>query len=229
MKKFRFIAAALIITLLMGACAHAETKEAELRATLEAYLTEGELKEFFCDDFDGDGVEEAFGIVKIADTAILDVEFEMGEPDENGYVKPISKEIKSDLGAFALYFVSGTQVDWLDYDFAYRSGEITYDAGLKCFRMEVLRHWGNAIEVFYVANGKADSWNLHQVRITGDHVKLRETPSLNGDVLAYLEKDDVLRYRYEMSTDERGVDWYRVDKNSGWVSSRYAQIEPIDD
>ena len=60
---------------------------------------------------------------------------------------------------------------------------------------------------------------------TGD-VNVRTGPGLSYDSVGIVPKGGSLSYLEEASTDERGVDWYKVayDGNEYWVSSTYAAL-----
>ena len=75
----------------------------------------------------------------------------------------------------------------------------------------------------YVGGGKASFNWMHELEATGD-VKVRKLADKESDILGYLEKGDRVMYLYEIETDARGVDWYRVkfEGKWGWVSSRYS-------
>ena len=67
------------------------------------------------------------------------------------------------------------------------------------------------------------------VRITGEHVNVRRTPSLNGEIIYEVRKGDEFEYWGDTSTDDRGVAWYHIiyGNISAWVSSANAEL--IDD
>ena len=58
--------------------------------------------------------------------------------------------------------------------------------------------------------------------VTGD-THVRKGPGLKYKSIGVLHKGDETRYLGKISTDSRGVDWYKVDWNGkvGWVSSMY--------
>lgn len=60
---------------------------------------------------------------------------------------------------------------------------------------------------------------------------VRQSPSLNGTKLGAAHGGDTLYFLGDVSTDERGVDWYRVvfGNSSGWISSRYTILTEDDD
>lgn len=83
----------------------------------------------------------------------------------------------------------------------------------------------NQLQIVYA--GDADRL---QVRTTAN-VNLRSGAGLNFGILRSLQKDVVCTYLGESVTDDRMVDWYRVEADgvAGWVSSRYAQLEVAPD
>lgn len=64
------------------------------------------------------------------------------------------------------------------------------------------------------------------VKVTGNTVNVRKSPSLNGADLTTLKKGATVTYLGQTSTDDRGVVWYKVDVNgsTGWISSRYSEL-----
>ena len=64
-----------------------------------------------------------------------------------------------------------------------------------------------------------------EVYTSGD-VNLRKGPGLNYDKLGSVSAGSSLDYLDETSTDERGVDWYKVEYKgkTAWVSSRYSEL-----
>ena len=64
-----------------------------------------------------------------------------------------------------------------------------------------------------------------QVVATGN-VNLRDAPSLDGGIITAVPPGTRLDYLGDTSTDDRGVDWYRVKHGSGaaWISSRYSEL-----
>lgn len=70
-----------------------------------------------------------------------------------------------------------------------------------------------------------------KVRTTAS-VNLREGPGLDYEVVTSLLKGRELEYLGKTSTDERGVDWYKVrwDGEAVWISSRYSVLSgAVDD
>lgn len=69
-----------------------------------------------------------------------------------------------------------------------------------------------------------------EVYTTGN-VNLRKGPGLNNDTMGSVPEDTELEYLGAISTDERGVDWYKVDYKgkTAWISSKYSELrgEPI--
>ena len=66
---------------------------------------------------------------------------------------------------------------------------------------------------------------LAEVKTTGN-VWMRRGPGLGEEQIVSLKEGVTLEYLGETSTDERGVDWYKVSdgKNTGWVSSKYTEL-----
>ena len=64
-----------------------------------------------------------------------------------------------------------------------------------------------------------------EVYTTGN-VNLRTGPGLNYDAMGSVPEGSELEYLGEISTDERGVDWYKVDYKgrSAWISSKYSEL-----
>lgn len=62
-------------------------------------------------------------------------------------------------------------------------------------------------------------------KITGN-VNMREEPNLNGNVITSISKGATVDFLGDVSTDERGVDWYRIryKGNEGWTSSKYTKL-----
>ena len=77
-----------------------------------------------------------------------------------------------------------------------------------------------------LATGLASALAAGQVRTTGS-VNLRTGPGLGYDKIDAVKKGTVLEYLDETSTDDRGVDWYKVAFNGAacWISSRYSKLE----
>ena len=69
-----------------------------------------------------------------------------------------------------------------------------------------------------------------EVYTTGN-VNLRKGPGLNYDTMGSVPEGTVLEYLGAVSTDERGVDWYKVEYKgkAAWISSKYSEVrgEPI--
>lgn len=63
------------------------------------------------------------------------------------------------------------------------------------------------------------------VQATGD-VNVRTAPDKNSGILGTLKNGKQLEYANETSTDNRGIDWYKVIYNGdfGWVSSMYSEV-----
>lgn len=61
------------------------------------------------------------------------------------------------------------------------------------------------------------------IRMTGKSY-LRKLPNLNADTIRTIDKGEELYY-FDVSTDSRGVDWYKVTYGgkTGWVSSKYTE------
>lgn len=66
--------------------------------------------------------------------------------------------------------------------------------------------------------------------VTTGKVNLRDEPSLDGEVIGTVTKGTHLVYSAWRSTDDRGVEWYRVEYEGGtaWISSRYSKLK-VDD
>ena len=64
------------------------------------------------------------------------------------------------------------------------------------------------------------------VTVTGDSVNVRAKPCLNGTDLGIVKKGDTLTFKGKKSTDDRGIDWYKVSYNgsTGWISSVYSKV-----
>ena len=79
-----------------------------------------------------------------------------------------------------------------------------------------------ALAIALAASGLA----LGMVYTTGK-VNLREGPGLGYAKRGAVGKNVLLDYLGETVTDERGVDWYKVDRDGDalWVSSKYAWLE----
>ena len=60
----------------------------------------------------------------------------------------------------------------------------------------------------------------------GMNSNYRDAPSLDGNDIGTLKDGDSLDFADEISTDDRGVDWYKVETEDGtaWVSSRYTTL-----
>ncbi len=58
-------------------------------------------------------------------------------------------------------------------------------------------------------------------------VNLRKSPSLDGDVIISIPANTRVEYLGKVSTDERGVDWYKVKwkGHKGWASSKYTRLD----
>ena len=56
---------------------------------------------------------------------------------------------------------------------------------------------------------------------------MRSGPGLSYETVGSVSQGTVFDYLGEISTDGRGVDWYKVSYRGGeaWVSSRYATLE----
>ena len=75
------------------------------------------------------------------------------------------------------------------------------------------------------SSGKKSASGSTTATTTGD-VNLRDEPSLDGDVIISIPEGTRLEYLGKVSTDERGVDWYRVSYkgHKGWASSKYTRL-----
>ena len=67
------------------------------------------------------------------------------------------------------------------------------------------------------------------VRATGS-VNLRKGPGLSYGKVASIKKGRELTYLDETSTDDRGIDWYRVEYKGQavWISSRYSKLKSVE-
>ncbi|MBR2698578.1 MAG: SH3 domain-containing protein [Clostridia bacterium] len=63
------------------------------------------------------------------------------------------------------------------------------------------------------------------VQATGS-VHIRKGPGLDHDELGTVQKGTTLKYLDATETDERGVDWYKVEYEDAeaWVSSKYSKV-----
>lgn len=63
--------------------------------------------------------------------------------------------------------------------------------------------------------------------VTTGSVNLRTGPGLDYEKVTAVEIDTELEYLGEISTDERGVDWYLVsyEGEALWISSRYSELK----
>lgn len=69
---------------------------------------------------------------------------------------------------------------------------------------------------------------LADVHTTGN-VNLRSGPGLNYESVGSVPQGTNLTYLGEVSIDERGVAWYKVDyKGESWVSSKYSELSEED-
>lgn len=68
------------------------------------------------------------------------------------------------------------------------------------------------------------------VKITGGSVNLRKGPGLGYKSIVALKKGTTVAFLGYISTDSRGVDWYKVDTRYGvgWVSERYSRLDADD-
>ena len=68
-----------------------------------------------------------------------------------------------------------------------------------------------------------------EVYVYGDSY-VRQSPSLYGSQLGVAREGAILDFLGDISTDSRGVDWYRVvfGSSSGWISSMYTYLEEDD-
>lgn len=64
-----------------------------------------------------------------------------------------------------------------------------------------------------------------EVYTTGN-VNLRKGPGMNYDKMGSVSSGTSLEYLDETSTDERGVDWYKVEfkGKTAWISSKYSEL-----
>ncbi len=107
---------------------------------------------------------------------------------------------------------------------SYAGRDAVDDRGVRWFKVSYGGEtgWVSSKYAEFASGGGAE-----YVRITGQSTNLRSAPSLNGENLAVLHKDDELIYRGETARDDRGVDWYAVEYDGGacWVSSKYAELK----
>ena len=63
--------------------------------------------------------------------------------------------------------------------------------------------------------------------VSSAKTNVRKSPSLNGEVVEYMQKNDTATYTGSTSYDDRGVAWYSVRFNgvNGWVSSKYTKLK----
>lgn len=63
------------------------------------------------------------------------------------------------------------------------------------------------------------------VKTTGN-VNLRKGPGLDYEIVGDVKPDQELEFKGQVSTDERGVDWYLVEHKGSecWISSRYSEL-----
>lgn len=226
MKKRFWITILAACICLMGA---AWAEEADLKEMFLSQLQEGELVEFHCLDYDGNGKREAFALVKTADIGTYYVENATTEPDENNYVKVYTAEKQSKLGQFDLWFVTESGVQIARENFVCHQMEV--DGKAAPYRLTFLdKSSGYMLQTCYVDGEEFSFDEMHEVLITGDSVNMRSHPNLKSPILDYLKKGERLYFAYEVKTDERGVDWYCVHRagNIGWVSSVYADLVRIE-
>lgn len=77
----------------------------------------------------------------------------------------------------------------------------------------------------YAGSGSTGSGSTAgYVRAENGNVNIRNIPKLTGSDLGTIPRGNTARYLGQISTDDRGVDWYYVNYNGivGWVSSRYS-------
>ena len=87
------------------------------------------------------------------------------------------------------------------------------------------RLWAVLLIVALLAGTTGVALAAGKVKATGS-VNLRKGPGLGYGKVAAVKKGTTLDYLGEISTDSRGVDWYKVryrGKNV-WISSRYSKI-----
>ena len=67
------------------------------------------------------------------------------------------------------------------------------------------------------------------VKVSGGDTNIRKGPGLGYDIVDVAFEGTVLDYADEISTDERGVDWYAVyyNGNKRWVSSKYTRLSGV--
>lgn len=210
MKKM--LCAVLVLAFVMlFATAHAKT-ESELQEALLGMVDGGMVPEFCCEDFDGDGIAEAFAVVQT------------GKSDGYGLCY-----IREDAdGTFS--------VQTLDDNFEYLRCWI---GGLKApFTFKLQKYMGEnyfdnpeyAVITYYVSGENVGTEPLHEICVVGGDVNMRNKANLEGEVVGYFSEGSMLRYEYQNVVDERGVEWYKVSKDGkeGWVSSKYTRLQAIE-
>ena len=61
---------------------------------------------------------------------------------------------------------------------------------------------------------------------TNANVNLRKGPGLDCEIVGDVKPDKELKFLGQVSTDDRGVDWYLVEHKGSqcWISSRYSEL-----
>lgn len=66
---------------------------------------------------------------------------------------------------------------------------------------------------------------------TNANVNLRKGPGLDCEIVGDVKPDKELKFLGQVSTDDRGVDWYLVEHKGSqcWISSRYSELVDEDE
>jgi hypothetical protein len=65
-------------------------------------------------------------------------------------------------------------------------------------------------------------------RFKDEGANIRETPSLNGNIIDSLVADETATFLDEEKTDSNGIKWLKVETSTGaigWISSRIVEEE----
>ena len=112
---------------------------------------------------------------------------------------------------------------------AYLNQDSTDDRGVEWYKVSFNGSIGWVSSRYSrLVNSSAEEFDpdYGDVKITGNSVNVRKTPSLNGKDMGTVTKDAYLDYLGKTSVDDRGVTWYQVEfkGQNGWVSSRYGEV-----
>ena len=90
------------------------------------------------------------------------------------------------------------------------------------YQIDLFVSENNQLEIVYAG----DAVEM-QVRATGN-ANIRAEADVESRIVGFAKKNTICAYQGKCSTDSRTVDWYkvRVDGVEGWISSRYAALEP---